>query len=126
MSVRTISKIYCFKHPFHLTGRSQRLPAGTYCVETYEELEKGDSFVIYQPVLSLLHINGTQASDTARFSIRVSLEELDLALVMDEIEAEELALLDADISQQESHLLDEIRRAGRFSAAKSPFTSVVR
>ena len=126
MSVRTINRVYCFKHPFHLLGRVQSLPAGTYCVETYEELEKGNSFVTYQPVLSLLHINGTSASDDARGSIQVSLEELDLAIMMDELAAEEIALLDGNISEQEQHLLGELRRVSRFGTARSPFSSVIR
>lgn len=126
MSVRTISNVYRFRHPFNLTGLTRNLPAGTYCVETYEELAEGDSFVTYQPVLSLLHINGTPASDAARLSILVSLEELDLALMMDEIAEEELALLDADISEQELNLLGEIHRASRVSSARSPFAMVIR
>jgi len=126
MSVRAISNVYRFKHPFNLSGRTRNLPAGTYCVETYEEMAKGDSFVTYQPVLSLLHINGTPTSDAARLSIQVSLEELDLALVMDGIAEEELALIDADISDQELNLLSEIRRAGRVASVKSPFATVMR
>ncbi|MFC4236762.1 hypothetical protein ACFOY8_16280 [Thalassospira xianhensis] len=126
MSVRTISNVYRFKNPFNLTGRAQSLPAGTYCVETYEELAEGDHFVTYQPVLSLLHINGALGSANARVSIQVSLEELDLALVMDEIAEEELALINADISEQELNLLSEIRRAGRGASVKSPFATVMR
>ncbi|OSQ30687.1 hypothetical protein [Thalassospira sp. MCCC 1A03138] len=126
MSVRTIRKVYCFRHPFHLAGRVRSLPAGVYCVETYEELEAGDCFVTYIPLLTLLHLNGEPASNDARVSIQVCLEELELALMMDDIAAEELTMFDSDVSEQELRLMSDIRRANRSSPARSPFATVMR
>jgi hypothetical protein len=38
MTVRTTSKTVTFMHPFSLTGTDEVQPAGTYTVETDEEL----------------------------------------------------------------------------------------
>jgi len=38
MTVRTTSKTVTFRHPFNLTGTDEVQPAGTYTVETDEEL----------------------------------------------------------------------------------------
>lgn len=39
-----------FKHPFHLKGWAEPHPAGTYAVETEEELLDGLSFPAYRRV----------------------------------------------------------------------------
>ena len=38
MTVRTTSKTVTFRYPFNLTGTDEVQPAGTYTVETDEEL----------------------------------------------------------------------------------------
>ena len=38
MTVRTTSKTVTFMHPFNLSGMDKMQPAGTYTVETDEEL----------------------------------------------------------------------------------------
>jgi hypothetical protein len=47
MHERTTRQSIVFKHPFSLPGIDHTLPAGTYVVETLEELVDGLSFVAY-------------------------------------------------------------------------------
>ena len=50
MPNRTRREDMVFKHPFLLKGWSEPLPAGTYAVETEEELIEGLSFPAYRRV----------------------------------------------------------------------------
>ncbi len=50
MPNRTRREDMVFKHPFSLKGWSEPLPAGTYAVETEEELIEGLSFPAYRRV----------------------------------------------------------------------------
>ena len=47
MAVRTTSKTVTFRHPFNLTGTDEVQPAGTYTVETDEELLQPSSVPAY-------------------------------------------------------------------------------
>ncbi len=47
---RTRREDVVFKHPFHLKGWAEPHPAGTYAVETEEELIEGLSFPAYRRV----------------------------------------------------------------------------
>ena len=48
MTVRTTSKTATFMHPFNLNGTDKMQPAGTYTVETDEELLQTSSFRAYR------------------------------------------------------------------------------
>lgn len=50
MHERTTTHSIVFKHPFSLPGIDHTLPAGTYVVETLEELIDGLSFAAYRRV----------------------------------------------------------------------------
>ena len=50
MPNRTSREDMVFRHPFSLKGWSEPLPAGTYAVETEEELIEGLSFPAYRRV----------------------------------------------------------------------------
>jgi hypothetical protein len=54
---RTVRDTITFRHPFILHGFDEPLPAGTYTVETFEELIEGLSFNAYRRVETLLHLN---------------------------------------------------------------------
>ena len=54
MTVRTSRKTVTFTRPFSLSGIGQVQPAGTYTVETDEELLPGLSFPAYQRVATLM------------------------------------------------------------------------
>jgi hypothetical protein len=54
MTVRTTSKTVTFMHPFNLSGADEVQPAGTYTVETDEELLEPSSFPAYRRVSTLM------------------------------------------------------------------------
>ena len=56
MTVRTTSKTVTFRHPFNLTGTDEVQPAGTYTVETDEELLQTASFPAYRRVSTLMRL----------------------------------------------------------------------
>jgi len=55
MTVRTIRKTVTFTRPFSLSGIEVQ-PAGTYTVETDEELLPGVSFPAYRRIASLIFL----------------------------------------------------------------------
>jgi hypothetical protein len=59
MTVRTTSKTVTFMHPFSLTGTDELHPAGSYTVETDEELLQPSSFPAYRRIATLLRLERT-------------------------------------------------------------------
>ena len=59
MTVRTTSKTVTFMHPFSLTGTDEVQPAGTYTVETDEELLQPSSLPAYRRIATLLRLERT-------------------------------------------------------------------
>ena len=68
MTVRTTSKTVTFMHPFSLTGTDEVQPAGTYTVETDEELLQPSSLPAYRRIATLLRLerNTGAGSDSDR------------------------------------------------------------
>ena len=56
MTVRTSRKTVTFRQPFSLSGIDEVQPAGTYTVETDEELLPGVSFPAYRRIASLIYL----------------------------------------------------------------------
>jgi hypothetical protein len=56
MTVRTTSKTVTFMHPFNLSGTDEVQPAGTYTVETDEELLEPSSFPAYRRISTLMRL----------------------------------------------------------------------
>ena len=56
MTVRTSRKTVTFRQPFSLSGIDEVQPAGTYIVETDEELLPGVSFPAYRRIASLIYL----------------------------------------------------------------------
>ena len=56
MTVRTSRKSVTFTQPFSLSGFDEVQPAGTYTVETDEELLPGLSFPAYRRIASLIFL----------------------------------------------------------------------
>ena len=54
MTVRTSRKTVTFRQPFSLSGIDEVQPAGTYTLETDEELLPGVSFPAYRHIASLM------------------------------------------------------------------------
>jgi hypothetical protein len=59
MTVRTTSRTVTFVHPFSLSGTLEVQPAGTYTVETDEELLEGLSIPAYRRIATLLRLERT-------------------------------------------------------------------
>src|ERR1700737_491584 len=56
MTVRTTSRTVPFVHPFNLSGTDEVQPAGTYTVETDEELLQESSIPAYRRIATLLRL----------------------------------------------------------------------
>ena len=56
MTVRTTSKTITFTHPFNLSGMDEVQPAGTYTVETDEELLQTSSLPAYRRISTLMRL----------------------------------------------------------------------
>ena len=56
MTVRTTSKTVTFMHPFSLSGAIEAHPAGTYTIETDEELLQPSSLPAYRRIATLLRL----------------------------------------------------------------------
>ena len=56
MTVRTTSRTVTFVHPFSLSGTDEVQPAGTYTVETDEELLEPSSFPAYRRISTLMRL----------------------------------------------------------------------
>ena len=59
MTVQTTSRTVTFMHPFNLTGTDEVHPAGTYTVETDEELRHASSIPPYRRSATLLRLERT-------------------------------------------------------------------
>jgi hypothetical protein len=56
MTQRTVPSTITFVKPFHLSGFEEPLPAGTYKIETLEELIEGVSFPAWRRIETLLFL----------------------------------------------------------------------
>ena len=56
MSTRTTTTTVAFRRPFLLSGFDDALPAGTYTVETIEEMLEGLSFPAYRWLASSIRL----------------------------------------------------------------------
>jgi len=76
MSLRTIRKTVTFSHPFTLSGIDGEQPAGTYTVETDEELIDGLSFPAYRRLSTVILLPALPGSMTGLQVVTVDPEEL--------------------------------------------------
>lgn len=72
-----------FARPFCLGGFDEALPAGTYDVETDEELLEGISFPVYRRIATLLRLHAAPADRGRTRTFTVDPRELDAALERD-------------------------------------------
>lgn len=61
MLTRTQRSLLVFARPFRLMGEPRRQPAGTYLVETEEELLEGLSFPAYRRVATTITLQSAPA-----------------------------------------------------------------
>ncbi|HBN48288.1 MULTISPECIES: hypothetical protein [Thalassospira] len=95
-TIRTIQKTYAFHHPFHLKGFDHSFPAGSYNVETEEEMLEGLSFVSYKRTGTTLHMIRTATTIIEPKIFNIDPRDFDLAVLRDRHQcAEETGLSDA-------------------------------
>jgi hypothetical protein len=83
MTVRTTSKTVTFMHPFNLSGADEVQPAGTYTVETDEELLEPSSFPAYRRVSTLMRLPARSLGTVRTRIIEVNPVELAAAMARD-------------------------------------------
>jgi hypothetical protein len=83
MTTRTTETTVAFRRPFTLAAIDGVLPAGTYRVETDEELLEGLSFDAYQRVATMLHLPAMSAPGGRRQVVNVDPVELAALLEAD-------------------------------------------
>ena len=88
MTIRTSKKTVTFRKPFVLGGFDEVLPAGTYSVETDEELLEGISFPAYRRILTVIHLHAKSDNPGLTRTLTIDPNELDAALKRDQAPAE--------------------------------------
>jgi hypothetical protein len=83
MTVRTTSKTVTFVHPFNLSGMDETQPAGTYTVETDEELLQTFSLSAYTRISTLIRLPARPRSTVMTQIVGVNPLELAAALARD-------------------------------------------
>lgn len=83
MTIRTTSRIVTFTHPFLLRGLAEEQPAGSYTVETDEELLATASVAAYRRVSTLIRLPGPPASMVLGQMVDIDPAELAAALDRD-------------------------------------------
>jgi hypothetical protein len=80
---RSSSRTIVFARPFRLTAIDRLLPAGTYIVETDEELLQTLSFPAYRRVATWLRLPAPPGSAALDQVLNIDPAELELALAVD-------------------------------------------
>jgi hypothetical protein len=82
-TVRTTSKTVIFKHPFNLSVTDEVQPAGTYTVETDEELLQSSSLPAYRRISTLMRLPARATGMVLTQVVEVSPVELAAILARD-------------------------------------------
>jgi hypothetical protein len=83
MTVRTTTRTVTFTRPFILKGLEEEQPAGSYTVETDEELLEGASVPAYRRIATLIRLPGRPGSAVLGYVVDIDAEELAVALEKD-------------------------------------------
>lgn len=83
MTIRTSSKFVIFNHPFKIGTLSELQPAGSYQVDTDEELIEGLSFVAYKRILTIIHLHSKNKLKGSTRALTISTKDLEIALLKD-------------------------------------------
>ena len=93
MTMRTTSRTVTFVHPFNLSGIDKEQPAGTYTVETDEELLQTSSLSAYKRVSTLMRLPARPTGTMLTQIAEVNPLELAAALARDAQPAETIPQL---------------------------------
>ena len=77
--MRTIRETVTFDHPFSLYAADGVQPAGTYTVETDEDLIEGVSFLAYRRVATTIYLPLRHGGPGSLQAVRIDPRELDEA-----------------------------------------------
>ena len=83
MTMRTTSRTVTFIHPFNLSGMDKQQPAGTYTVETDEELLQTLSLPAYKRISTLIRLPARPRSTMVTQIVEINPLELAAALARD-------------------------------------------
>ena len=83
MTARTTSKTVTFTHPFNLSGMEEMQPAGTYTVETDEELLQTSSLPAYRRISTLMRLTTRPRGMVLTQIVEVKPQELAAVLARD-------------------------------------------
>jgi hypothetical protein len=83
MTMRTASRTVTFIHPFNLSGMDKEQPAGTYTVETDEELLQTLSLPAYKRISTLMRLPARPRSTMVTQIVEINPLELAAALARD-------------------------------------------
>lgn len=84
MKQRTTANTVTFRAPFKLNGFDEVLPAGSYSVETEEELLQSLSFEAYRRVSTVLRIPAQSGNPILARILPINPEDLEAALKRDQ------------------------------------------
>jgi hypothetical protein len=82
---RSTQKTVVFTRPFFLVGAGTEQPAGSYIVETYEELLGSVSFPAYRRVSTVLYLHETPGDSRITGVATIDPDELEAALLRDSL-----------------------------------------
>ena len=89
MTIRTIKTTVTFTRPFSLSGFDGEQPAGTYSVETDEELLESVSFPAYRRLATMMQIEPSSRSAGGVLQVAVvDPQQLEAALAVDAAHSE--------------------------------------
>jgi hypothetical protein len=83
MTMRTTSRTVTFIHPFNLSGMDKEHPAGTYTVETDEELLQTLSLPAYKRISTLIRLPARPRSTMVTQIVEINPLELAATLARD-------------------------------------------
>ena len=86
MHDRTTRKSVTFSRPFELAGVDEKFDAGTYIVETREEMIEGLSFIAYRRVATTIETPFMGFGQAARQVITIDPKDLETAMNRDAME----------------------------------------
>ncbi|MDV7338903.1 hypothetical protein RYZ26_04830 [Terasakiella sp. A23] len=85
MTIRTSTKLVIFRHPFKIGALDEIQPAGSYKVDTDEELIEGLNFIAYKRVLTVIHLHSKNKIKSLTRALIVTSKELTEALQNDRL-----------------------------------------
>jgi hypothetical protein len=89
VTIRTTKKTVIFTRPFSLSGFDGEQPAGSYSVETDEELVEGASFPAYRRMATMMQLEtGTRTAGGVLQVAVIDPKELEAALAVDSAHSE--------------------------------------